>query len=259
LLITETKESCGCTVSQLGASRIEPGAVTTLSVRMNLQGMSGPVKKYIHIVSNDPKRISTVTLAGIAMARIALEPPSLSMGRIDPRHPPPPAQIQLAGYITNAIITGIVCNTNIFKVVRSEDGRSLTIHAPLERSAGALKQSVIVKTSDGLSPSPVFNIFAYISSPIRYTPRTIAVSPEDRNSKRWIMLKPGTAGSFNLLSAELSSNFATVRIDTRPGSSFHVILSEINTGLITTDSTLILTTDNPEQPQISIPVRLLNN
>ena len=259
LLITGTKESCGCTVSELGAQRIEPGAATILTIRMNLQGMSGPVKKYVHIVSNDPKRVSTLTLEGTAMARVALEPPSLSMGRIDPRHPPAPARIRLAGYVTNAVITGIVCDTNIFKVVRADDGRSLTVHPPLEKCAGALKQSVIITTSDETSPRQVLSIFAYISSPIRYTPRSITVSPKDDNGKRWIMLKPGTAGKFNLLNAELSAPFASVRIDTRPDSSFHVILSEIQTGLIGPESALTLTTDNPEQPQIVIPIRLLND
>ena len=258
LLITETKESCGCTLSEIEKKHIPPGEHTEIRIMMALKGMAGPVKKHVHIISNDPKRVKTITLKGTAMARVALEPPALSMGRINPNSPPPPMQVNLTGYITNAIITEISCNTNLFRVVKNQDSRSFTVHPPENPPQGACKQQVIVKSSDNQSPKLVMSVFAYTTPPIRFVPRTVSVPKDSENAKRWVMLKPGSAGRFKLIDTKLSSPFASVKVDSRPNSSYHVVLSEIKPDLIKPNSNITLITDNSEQSEIIIPVKVLN-
>jgi hypothetical protein len=58
LTITRLNPSCGCTSSVVGKDQLAPGESTELEVTFNSAGYSGPIKKSVEVVSNDPVQLA---------------------------------------------------------------------------------------------------------------------------------------------------------------------------------------------------------
>ncbi len=55
LILRRPRTSCGCTVAELSASRLEPGCSTPLTVTLSTGRSRGPIEKSVVVPSNDPK------------------------------------------------------------------------------------------------------------------------------------------------------------------------------------------------------------
>jgi hypothetical protein len=59
LFISNVRPTCGCTIVNLENNEIQPGAETTLNVKLNFSTMPGQLVKTVFILSNDPKNPTT--------------------------------------------------------------------------------------------------------------------------------------------------------------------------------------------------------
>jgi hypothetical protein len=49
LKIKDTTTSCGCTVSEIKKKQLKPGESTTISIKLDTKGYSGPVKQFVYV------------------------------------------------------------------------------------------------------------------------------------------------------------------------------------------------------------------
>ncbi|GAA4832433.1 DUF1573 domain-containing protein [Algivirga pacifica] len=59
LILHKVKPSCGCTASDIGKKVLQPNESTTLKIVYTAPAYSGPQRKAITIISNDPKKSET--------------------------------------------------------------------------------------------------------------------------------------------------------------------------------------------------------
>ena len=76
LYISEVKPSCGCTSAPLDRNSVPPGEQAEMKVNLSLDiSLSGQVKKYVKILSNDPKNPEkTLTLRCNVVSPILVTP-----------------------------------------------------------------------------------------------------------------------------------------------------------------------------------------
>jgi hypothetical protein len=71
LVISDVRPTCGCTVANLTSKKLAPGETSTLEAVFDSRNLSGQVRRFINISSNDPK---TSTFAVSLSADIVAKP-----------------------------------------------------------------------------------------------------------------------------------------------------------------------------------------
>ncbi|MFA6470687.1 MAG: cysteine peptidase family C39 domain-containing protein, partial [Candidatus Latescibacterota bacterium] len=82
-LTVETRPSCSCIRAVLSEKKIAPGKIGKITVLFDTNGLSGPQKKGIHVMSNDPdNRVINIFLSGNIKAFAKVIPSKLWIGRV---------------------------------------------------------------------------------------------------------------------------------------------------------------------------------
>ena len=258
LYLTDIRTSCGCTRAEPERRALAPGEETELEVRTALRGLNGRIRKSVTVTSNDPNTPHlSLWVEGDARAAVSLEPPSVSFGRIDPRHPPVAETVRLTGYLTNVTIQAATSDTSAFTVTRAPDGRALTVAPILSSEPGVRRGLAHVTLSDPSQPTLALQLYAWVDDLIRIAPPALAFRPSaEPATLRLIVVRPGTAKRFRVTAAVVEGGSGATRIIARPDGNYQIALEGVIPNSLATNAALVLQTDLAEHPDWRVPLRL---
>jgi hypothetical protein len=260
LQITDIRVSCGCSRATPERRVLDPGEETALDVRTNLQGFNGPIRKSVIVASNDPRSpYCTLWIKGEARASACLEPSAFSFGRIDPREPPAPATVRLAGYATNLTITAATSDNPAFPATVAADGRSLTLSPPQLGAPGAYRARMRVALSDPARAALTLSLYAWRDDQLRIVPSTLtfrAVPGVPTAAPRLITVRPGDASRFSVLQLRLDGADGTAAAAPRPDGSVQIRVQGVQPATLGTNAALVITTDLADHPDWRVPLRI---
>lgn len=81
LLIVRTRTSCGCTVANVSAKSLPPGARGEIKATFDSGNFSGAIHKTIYLETNDPKTpVFNLTLQGAVQEVLTISPRDINLG-----------------------------------------------------------------------------------------------------------------------------------------------------------------------------------
>jgi hypothetical protein len=257
LLISEIRTSCGCSRAEPQRRALGPGEETALDVQTSLRGLQGQIRKSVTVVSNDPDTpYLALWIAGEARAAVCLEPPNISFGRVDPREPPQPCAVRLAGYLTNVTATAVTCDNPAFAVLLDPAGRTLTV-TPRLSEPGAQRGLARVSLSDPSQPSLALPLYAWTDDLLRLSPPALAFRPSAEPAPaRLVIVRPGTAGRFAITNASVEGGSGAVRVLGRPDGNYQLLVENVIPSSLASNAALVIRTDLTNRPAWRVPLRL---
>jgi hypothetical protein len=258
LYLSDIRTSCSCSRAEPEKRALAPGEETSIEVRTALRGLNGHIRKSVTVISNDPETpYLPLWIEGEARAAVCLEPPSVSFGRMDPREPPQPATIRLAGYLTNVTITAAACDSAAYSIERAADGRALTVRPPTAPAPGTYRGLVRVALSDSAQGSLALPLYGWADDLLRIAPSALAFRPAaEPASTRLVIVRPGTAKRFRITSVAVEGGTGAARAVARPDGNYQVVIEGLVPDSLATNAALVVRTDLAERPEWRVPLRL---
>jgi len=257
---------CGCTVAQLADSTLEPGEAVPLAVTLSTRHFAGNIAKHILLETNDPGAPKAkVTLTAFVREMVRVTPTALDFG-VRARGETAAETVVIRSLSSDTLqVLDIVVpeETLTAQTSSSAEGDSL-IHRvtfTLRRDApvGAFRETAVVRTSHRLAKSLKIEVAGQIVSFFRTDPPEISLGQvrQGQTRSRSLMLRGEGAAGHRVTGASSSAPGLTVTIETIEEQRVYEIIvgipADMPDGRI--DATLRVTTDDPAQPEILVPVR----
>ncbi|MGA1193264.1 MAG: DUF1573 domain-containing protein [Kiritimatiellia bacterium] len=264
LEISNIRAACGCTVANISTRSIPPGGTSELTANLNLRGRNGKQSKGITITSNDPQNPSfVVTLVGTATTAITLSTERIMFGELNAgQETSMPLEIRTVDNVSMNI-TGIETGNDAISVQQQtgEDGVTrLNIAMKTPAQPGAFQSNIKVMTDHPARPVIDIPVFANILGQIIYAPQEIAL-PADAGGvslTRYIVLRPGSAGAFEVSNVELPAPGMTHQILPFGSQGYRIQIDNIVPDASLNDAMIRITTTASASPVIEIPLRVTN-
>jgi Protein of unknown function (DUF1573) len=261
LELTQVKPSCGCTVTKWERV-IKPGARSNVEAQMNTLYFRGSVTKHLTIFSNDPTRPQVELTIGarvLPLVKISPGPAAvLSMG-----DQPATQEFTLERNGGHPMkIVQVIPNAPYLKAETtplSGEGRyKLTVTATPDAPLGRSTVPVVVRTD--LEKGGTLTFIVTVDRGIVIVPPMVfyGILPHDMKAPQGAsvtILRNSTP--FHVKSVAVNDSHLTPKLETvRDGAEYRVTVTYgggWDTGL--RRQTLTLTTDDPKQPTIEIPIQ----
>ena len=264
LNITRLNPSCGCTSTVLGKWSLAPGESTDIEATFNPKGFHGISRKSIQVISDDPSN-PTQTLTFEAEVVRDITPSTESVFFQDlVRTTPRKASVKLEATNGKPVqITGIKANDAPWlSFATRQAGNDAWIDFTLDgRKIPAVKQMgadmVTVSTSSASVPTIVLAVQWDIRPTITVEPVRVAwVEPAGAAHTATLTLKQKDGKPFRVLTAKASNPFLQVTLGDKGSATTHkftVTLSD-QAKAGTYMEKVLLTTDDPDQPELEVRV-----
>jgi hypothetical protein len=276
LVIQDVKTSCGCTAAGVeGSVELKPGESKEIKVTFNSRGMDGGITKKVTVVTNDPNEGSkAVELKAVVHVAVRWEPKYLSLDGVRQKQPWEKTAVlqadrDLGLQVKSAFILGGRPNekpTELFDVevgqLRQEGDRdAVDFQVRLRPDLGPQRfsETLVVLTNlpagrDTLRLPIRGEIVGRIT--VRPPYAVMRVVPPGEESVRDVTLT-AAEGTFHVVSAEVQDNKLGVEVLEQDGGKQTLIRlryvgeEDGASGV----KTLKIVTDDPDQPEIEVPVR----
>lgn len=264
LEITNIRAACGCTVANVSTRSIPPGGTSELTANLNLRGRNGRQSKGITISSNDPENPSfVVTLVGNATSAISLSTERIMFGQLNAgQETSTPLEIRTADNVTMNI-TGIETGHEAISVEEETgaDGvKRLQVSLKGPAQPGPFTSNIKVMTDNPNRPVIDIPVFASIQGQIMFAPQEIALPAPagDAALTRYVVLRPGAAGAFEITNVELPAPAMTHQILPFGSQGYRIQIDNIVPDAALNDTVIRISTSAASNPVIEIPLRVAN-
>ncbi|MBD3235419.1 MAG: DUF1573 domain-containing protein [Candidatus Eisenbacteria bacterium] len=266
LEIRGIESDCGCTVAQLPDSTLEPGETVALGVTLSTRHFSGQIAKHILLATNDPGAPKAkITLKAFVREMVRVRPTAIDFGAHD-RGETDTATVTIHSLRSDSlrVLEVVVPEERVrADVERRSAGDSLvhrvTFHLRPDAPVGAFRETAVVRTSHRLAKSLKIEVAGQILSFFRTDPPEISLGQvrEGQTRSRSLLLRGAGEGNHRVTGARCSEPALQIDVaPVEPGRVYEVVVRippEMPAGRI--DATLRVTTDDPAQPEILVPVR----
>lgn len=264
LNITRLNPSCGCTSTVLGKWSLAPGEQTEIEVTFNSAGFRGISRKSLQVVSDDPANpTQTLTFEADVVREIMASTQSIffqDLVRTSPRkasvklesgngQPVRITEVKAAGAPWLAFATRQEGTSAWVDITL--DGRKL----PTDRVAGA--DAIAVHTSNSKAAMVPLTVQWEVRLAIQAEPARVAwVEAAGKELRSTVTLKQVDNKPFRILSARTTNPVLKVEGLGKPAATHQelqmVLSAGAKAGMYT--EKVLLTTDDPDQPQLEIRV-----
>ncbi len=263
LEIKEVQKSCGCTVARWD-KLIPRGKNGSIDAEVNTLHFRGPIMKHLTVITNDPRQpLVELNLSANVTPLVQVEPGIVALLTVEDQ---PATQIFIlerpgrrAMKITQVISSTPFLKTDLRPL--PEPGRyQLTVTATMETPMGRSPTPILVKTD--VERAETVTITLIVDRGIVTTPPMLFYSVPTGEMKEPISnvvtvmrQKPG----FHVTGASVDD--PKLKVEVRPaiaGSDYRINLTYTGgweAGLL--HRTLTVTTDDPKQPVLTIPVQAM--
>ncbi|MGH2571858.1 MAG: DUF1573 domain-containing protein [bacterium] len=277
LIIEDVKTSCGCTAAGVeGSVELKPGESKEIKVTFNSRGMDGGISKKVTVVTNDPEETSRVVeLKAVVHVPVRWEPKYLSLDGVRQKQPWEKTAIlqadqSLGLQVKEAFILGgrppdekptELFDVEVGQVRKETDRDAVDFKVSLRPGLGPQRfaETLVVLTNlpagrDTLRLPIRGEIVGRIT--VRPPYAVMRVVPPGEESVRDVTLT-AAEGTFHVVSAEVQDGKLSVEVLEQEGAKqtlirLHYVGEEDGAGGV---KTLKIVTDDPDQPEIQVPVR----
>jgi hypothetical protein len=218
LHVDRVRACCGAAAA-ISATNLAPGATAEVTVRLSLLGRSGPQRKSLFVVSDDPAQpFYRLQFTGTSISRIELTPDGVDFGALDERGAAERAVVVAARGDTGFRVTRAACSERAFAVRwrALEAGRRYEVRVatvpPLP--SGFIRGTVRVETDLPGAPPLEFLATASVEGEWVVAPRVIAW-PRAGGAEpltRYVALRRRNGAPFRVLAAEPPSDALSVHV-----------------------------------------------
>jgi len=277
LTITSIKPECGCTTVSMPKAVYQPGETGVIDATVDMRGRSGVVSTAIMVLSNDPQRpVTRLNLSATVTRLIELSKPVLDFGTLD--HGKTVREtISVRGRNKTFQIESVLSNSRYIQATIPDAGHNLvnnvyaregTIqvtldgNAPVGRMTGVIQMDIAEEKMNSIRLPVIARIRGDLNiepCPAYFKVKKNGYAPslESRitvascSGKRFRLLKinkTGLDGIDNQITVDPNDNLAHSRF-TLSISGTNVRVSGVIRGI------LEITTDNPEEPRLFVPIQ----
>lgn len=293
LIVENVKTSCGCTGALSSSKEIQPGGTSTIDIVYKPGKSIGPVSKTITVVSNDPESPSTVlTIKAVIETHLSLKPDRVYFGQVHRKEKKDQIIEFIGKEISSVTLKSIdlkpidhqpdkpesaqapipmasIRNGFTWKIDDSVQNsvRSLKVNLTLDASTlapGPYNDTLIIETDSVNVPKFEIPVTCEVLGNITVSPQRVMFQLTDTSSKeefKTITIRSSDETKFRIRNATCSDPIISVRNLDQLSSHIHTL--DIVIGLTTSSERMRgdvkLETDNPEQPQIIVPVTMFRS
>jgi hypothetical protein len=263
LTIDRTRSTAECIVTLPGGHTIRKTTGGVVRAALDTAGQSGKLRRTITVYTNDPrKRTVALTLVGTVVADVAVVPKQLYVGSV------------IRGLRVPKVFIVTSRNESIRIGVRSEDNpyvrllsnpsldspntAELELQVAGDAPFGPFEQLVRIPTNSPDQPVLRLRIAGIVQPNVTATPHRLTFGDVPRNvdTVRQLLVRNRGHAPVRVKTAEWDPRFGSVEIDTLREGHRYRIRAILRAGVAPGDitSVLRLTTDDPTQERIEIPV-----
>jgi hypothetical protein len=261
LEVTRVKPSCGCTITKWDRV-IKPGAQGTIAAELNTQYFRGSVTKHLTIFSNDPDRSQVeLSIAVSLLPLVKISPGTTALVTVGDKAATQEFTLERSGGRPMKIVQVIpnAAYINADTTPLPGQGRyKLTVTAMPDAPLGRSNVSVVVWTD--MEKGGMLTFFLSVERGIITVPSTLfyGIVSHDLNSPRQASVTiRRNANPFHVKSVAVDDPNLAPKLETvRDGAEYRVTVTYAggwDTGR--RRQKLTVTTDDPKQPVIEIPVQ----
>lgn len=264
LVIERVRPTCGCTVANITKKELAPGETSEISTRLSLPGRTGHQSKVLIVYSNDPEQPEyRLTLTGEMSSTITVNPARQFIGQVNPGQKVDMTVSLEAAPGQTFAITGVEPSSQDIhtEVETVEPGRNYRVKARLKagNDAGLYQANLRILTDHPARGSIDIPITGNIVGDVLVAPQDITLSLQHTDPvTRYIVVRPGAAGSFELLS--VTAPDPGIQVNTFPfgNNGYRIQLENITASPELDGKEIVLTTSAPASPEIKVPFRIVN-
>jgi hypothetical protein len=263
LTVDRTRSTPECAVTLPAGSTVKREGSGIVRVELDTSDQAGELRRTITVYTNDPrKRTVLLTLAGSVVADVAVEPNQLYVGSVTRG-----SLVERTFTVTprNASIrVGASSDDNRYFTLRSMtspndgDATQLQVHVADDAPFGAFDQIARVPTSSPDQPVLRLRVAGIVRPDLTASPDRLTFGdvPRDVGAAHQLLVRHRGRGRVRVTAAEWIPSFGSIEVETLREGHRYRIRATLNQGIAPGDlaSVLRLTTDDPAQPVIEIPV-----
>jgi hypothetical protein len=263
LTIDRTRSAPECIATLPMGRGARANGTAVVRAALDTSGLAGELRRTITVYTNDPrKRTVLLTLIGTVVADVVVEPKQLYLGSVT-RGSLASKTFRLT-LRTASIRIGSTSEDNPYVTLHSKaspDGANVVELEPRladDAPFGTFDEVVRMPTNNPKQPVLRLRVAGILRPNITASPDRLTFGniPRNGNSVRRLLVRNRGPDPVRVTAAEWEPSFGSVEIDTlRKGRRYRIdatVDGDVAPGDIT--SVIRLTTDNPEQPRIEIPV-----
>lgn len=264
LQIKNLNPSCGCTSTVTGQWHLKPGESTELEVGFNPAGFRGLSRKFVQVTSDDPVQ-PVVTISFEAEVIMEIMPSTTALFFQDiPRTATKRAPVRLAsgnGQPVQVTSTKAAGAPYLAATVKAEgndavvdimiDGRKV----PVGKQSGV--DTLTISTSNPRVPVVNISVQWEIKSPLQVSPLKVAwVEVAGKELSAPVQIRHGEGKPFRVLTATASHPLLKVQGLGKAAAAQQDLVVQFGAGAKAGfyNERILITTDNPEQPELEVKV-----
>jgi hypothetical protein len=274
LTVKAVRPTCGCTVADFDRE-IAPGTTGKIKAKLDTKDFAGPISKSILVMTDDPQT-PTVTLVIKADVRPFVEilpRPLIRFNAVS--HEPMSQTFIVAGAdpeqslnVSKIESSVPFIATSIRKLGedervtgKSKDQYEVTMTLTDETPVGPVNAVLTVNTDVKEAPKVPVKVYGVVRALIHVTPTQVqfgSVESRTRPGRNLIVVNNRTDGTkVQVTAADIDDDAFDARVTTiEDGRRYQVtVVVKADADPGTRDSTLTLTTDDPDFPTVTVPVR----
>jgi hypothetical protein len=263
LLINEVKPSCGCTAPKWDRV-VKPGAESVIGAQMNTEYLRGAVTKHLMVFSNDPSRPEIeLTITAHVHPLVQITPAPAALLTVEDAAVTREFTLERSGGHPMKILE-VIPNSPFIKTEATPlpgPGRfkvaiTATADAPYGRSTVPVVVRTDLEKGGMLMLTLTVDRGIVTEPPVAFMGLLTEVSPLPMSTTCTVTRQ---SGPFHVKSVAVDDPKLAVKFDTvRDGAEYRVVVTYAggwDAGV--KRRTLTITTDDPKQPSITVPVQAI--
>jgi hypothetical protein len=263
LTIDRTRSTPECVTTLPAGNNVRGDGSGVVHVELDTSVQAGELRRTVTVYTNDPRRRTVLlTLVGRVVADVVVEPAQMYIGSVTRGSVAPKAFAVAVRKDTIRVATTSEDNPYVTLRLNSAPDKSNTAelepHVAGDAPFGPFDQIVRVPTSSPHQPILSLRVAGIVRPNVTASPDRLTFDAVPRNVQtvRQLLVRNRGRAPVRITAAEWNPSFGSVEIDTlRKGHRYRIRATlDRNVAPGDVSSVLRLTTDDPTQPQIEIPV-----
>lgn len=261
LKIAQVKLPCGCMLLRLMDDNVQPGKETVLRARFPLKGLSGPQRKRIVLLSNDPVRPRmTLLLTGEAIAELDIRPRQLFWGNLRED-----AAVEKTVNVRfhddqDFHVVGVEASSPLFAAEVSSNAEAPSGRVKV-RTVPPLPRGIFRGSLKILTDHPRFNTLVIpmsgrVIGELYTIPDEIVLAPAKQPVSRALMVYSSQKQKFSVLQVKPPITNIEVKVKSSLFSGYRVELRNIVPNVALNGQCVVITTDYAPMKELSVPLRV---
>jgi hypothetical protein len=262
--IEQVSVACGCTVPGEYDKTVKPGERGRIPVVLHTEGLNGDIEKSIQVVTQSPARwVVKLSLKGTVWQPILVEPSEANMGLTVEKDKPLSITLKLTNRAEEALeVKGVRSDKANFKadlktVVPGKEFE-IAVAAVPPFDLGANAAAITVETSNPRQPKLSLAAYLYLQTRVEASPTAILLPKAPLKDSVIRPVYVWANDDFKLRIAKTEVDTPLVELQTleeTPNKRFRVMLLMPSGVRLPGEATLVISTNHPECPALTVKIR----